>query len=29
VDDLMASYDYRTPADDRHEAAARLSVARS
>jgi 4-hydroxyphenylacetate 3-monooxygenase len=29
VDDLMASYDYRTTADDRREAAARLSVARS
>jgi len=29
VDDLMASYDYRTPADERHGAAAQLSVARS
>jgi 4-hydroxyphenylacetate 3-monooxygenase len=28
VDDLMASYDYRTTADQRHGAAARLSVAR-
>jgi 4-hydroxyphenylacetate 3-monooxygenase len=29
VDDLMASYDYRTTADERHGAAARLSAARS
>src|SRR4051812_44674360 len=29
VDDLMGSYDYRTTADERHDGAARLSVARS